>query len=92
MVSSVYVLKFEPAKRGALYRGTIWIDRATFARVRVQTVQSGCPLGCLEREHSTTCRWPGRRSPGVSCSPDVGTQILLVAGRKRARGETRDVQ
>ena len=63
-----YVIKFEPATSGAaLYRGTIWIDRATFARVRVQTVQSGLPAPVVsneETQHYTPVA-NDRRSPGV---------------------------
>jgi hypothetical protein len=37
-----YVVQFEPIRRdSALYRGTVWIDERTFARIRVKAVQGG---------------------------------------------------
>src|SRR6185503_5202385 len=36
-----YVIRFEPAGSGqALYRGTVWIDRQQFVRLKVQAVET----------------------------------------------------
>jgi len=79
-----YVLKFEPARSGpALYRGTVWIDRVTFARIRVQTVQSGLPAPVVSNEET-------QRYMPVATIEDrpvflftgmTARQILMVAGR-----------
>jgi hypothetical protein len=46
-----YVVRFEPARSDtSLYRGTVWIDRKTFARIRVQAVQSGLPAPVVSNE------------------------------------------
>ncbi len=78
-----YVLKFEPAKSGAaLYSGTVWIDRETFARVRVRTVQSGLPAPVVSNEeiqHYTPVAAGGR--PAFLFTSMTARQILLVAGR-----------
>ena len=67
----------------ALYRGTVWIDRATFARVRVQTVQSGLPAPVVsndETQHYTPVATIGGR-PVFLFTRMSARQILLVAGR-----------
>jgi hypothetical protein len=79
-----YVIKFEPARSGtALYRGTVWIDRVSFARVRVQTIQSGLPAPVVSNEET-------QRYLPVATIDDrpvflfasmTARQILLVAGR-----------
>jgi hypothetical protein len=79
-----YVVAFEPAAGGkALYRGTVWIDRATFARVRVQTVQSGLPAPVVsndETQHYTPVATIGGR-PMFLFTRMSARQILMVAGR-----------
>jgi hypothetical protein len=79
-----YVIDFEPVKSGdALYRGTVWIDRATFARVRVQTVQSGLPAPVVsneETQHYTPIANIGGR-PMFLFTRMSARQILMVAGR-----------
>ena len=46
-----YVVRFEPVRSDAsLYRGTVWIDRKTFARIRVQAVQSGLAAPVVSNE------------------------------------------
>ena len=67
-----YVVKFEPVRDdSSLYRGTVWIDRRTFARIRVQAVQSGLSAPVVSNEeiqHYTPARTRRRRSRS-SCSP-----------------------
>ena len=79
-----YVIEFEPVGSGtALYRGTVWIDRATFARVRVQTVQSGLPAPVVsndETQHYTPVATIGGR-PVFLFTRMSARQILMVAGR-----------
>ena len=46
-----YVVRFEPLKADAsLYRGTVWVDRKTFARIRVQAVQGGLAAPVVSNE------------------------------------------
>jgi hypothetical protein len=79
-----YVIAFEPIGSGkALYRGTVWIDRATFARVRVQTVQSGLPAPVVsndETQYYTPVATIGGR-PMFLFTRMSARQILMVAGR-----------
>ena len=79
-----YVIAFEPAASGkALYRGTVWIDRTTFARVRVQTVQSGLPAPVVsndETQYYTPVATIGGRLIFLFTSMSA-RQILMVAGR-----------
>ncbi|HUP40281.1 MAG TPA: hypothetical protein VM115_09200, partial [Vicinamibacterales bacterium] len=79
-----YVIAFEPVASGkALYRGTVWIDRTTFARVRVQTVQSGLPAPVVsndETHYYTPVATIGGRQI-VLFTRMSARQILMVAGR-----------
>jgi hypothetical protein len=79
-----YVIDFEPVGSGtALYRGTVWIDRSTFGRVRVQTVQSGLPAPVVsndETQHYTPVATVGGR-PVFLFTRMSARQILMVAGR-----------
>ena len=46
-----YVVRFEPVRNdAALYRGTVWIDDKSFARIRVQAVQGGLPAPVVSNE------------------------------------------
>jgi hypothetical protein len=46
-----YIVRFEPARTDvALYRGTVWIDKRSFARIRVQAVQGGLPAPVVSNE------------------------------------------
>ena len=39
--ATAYVVRFDPIdRRRALYRGTVWIDRTTFVRLKVQAVET----------------------------------------------------
>ncbi len=79
-----YVIAFEPVGSGkALYRGTVWIDRVTFARVRVQTVQSGLPAPVVSNDETqdyTPVATIGGR-PMFVFTRMSARQILMVAGR-----------
>ena len=79
-----YVVKFEPVRQdSALYSGTVWIDRRTFARIKVHAVQSGLPAPVISNDetydYSLTTRIGAQ--PIFLFSGLSAKQILLVAGR-----------
>jgi hypothetical protein len=78
-----FVVRFEPVREDtALYRGTVWIDKKTFARVRVQAVQGGLPAPVIsneETQHYTPIAVGNR--PVFLFSGLTARQILLIAGR-----------
>jgi hypothetical protein len=78
-----YIVKFEPVRvDSALYKGTVWIDRKTFARVRVQAVQSGLAAPVISNEETQHYRpvAVGNR-PVFLFSGLSARQIVLIAGR-----------
>ena len=55
-----YAVKFDPLDgTRSLYRGTVWIDRRTFARVRVQAVQTNLSAPVVSNEEDAAL--PSRR-------------------------------
>jgi hypothetical protein len=79
-----YVVRFEPLRRdGSLYRGRVWIDRRTFARIQVQAVQSGLPAPVVSNEE--TLRYVHAATidnrPIFLFGGSTARQIVLVAGR-----------
>src|SRR6185503_15325255 len=79
-----YVVRFEPARRDAsLYRGTVWIDRNTFARIRVQAVQSGLAAPVVSNEEILQYAPPVMLDgePVHLLSDVTSRQIMLIAGR-----------
>jgi hypothetical protein len=79
-----YVVRFEPTRRdSALYRGTVWIDRRTFARIKVHAVQSGLAAPVVSNEE--TLRYVQattiENQPVFLFGGLTARQILLVAGR-----------
>jgi hypothetical protein len=79
-----YVVRFEPVGQDrSLYRGTIWIDRRTFARVRVQAVQTGLSAPVVSNEEIQTYEAVtsiGNRPVFLFSGLDA-RQIMLIAGR-----------
>ena len=78
-----YVVRFEPVRAdSALYKGTVWIDRKTFARVRVQAVQGGLAAPVISNEETQHYRPVaiGNR-PVFLFSGLNARQIVLIAGR-----------
>ena len=78
----------------SLYRGTVWIDRRTFARVKVQAVQTrALGAGRLERGDPDL----RRRSTTIGNRPIflftglTARQIMLIAGRNLLVEKTRRV-
>jgi hypothetical protein len=79
-----YVVKFDPVEgKQSLYRGTVWIDRRTFARVRVQAVQTNLSAPVVSNEEVQ------RYGPVVSIEGVplflfeglTARQIVMIAGR-----------
>ena len=78
-----YVVRFVPVRKdSSLYRGTVWIDRRTFARIRVQAVQGGLAAPVVSNEETLRYRAVaiGNR-PVFLFSGMNARQIVLIAGR-----------
>jgi hypothetical protein len=79
-----YVVRFDPiGKDQSLYRGTIWIERRTFARVRVQAVQTGLSAPVVSNEETQTYESVTTigNHPIFLFSGLQAQQIMLIAGR-----------
>ena len=78
-----YEVQFEPIRDDpSLYRGTVWIDRRTFARIRVHAVQGGLAGMVISNDETQ------HYAPEVVGNQPVfllreleGRQIALLAGR-----------
>jgi hypothetical protein len=79
-----YVVRFDPVAAGSsLYRGTMWIDRATFARVKVSAVQTGLSAPVVSNEEIQTyapVATVGTR-PIFLFTGLTARQIVMIAGR-----------
>jgi hypothetical protein len=82
-----YVVRFEPiaaASAGqSLYRGTVWIERKTFARVQVSAIQTGLSAPVVSNEEIQTylpITSIGNR-PVFLFAGLTARQIMLIAGR-----------
>ena len=79
-----YVVRFDPVGDGrSLYRGTVWIDRRTFARVKVQAVQTSLSAPVVSNEEIQTyapVTSIGNR-PIFLFTGLTARQIMLIAGR-----------
>jgi hypothetical protein len=79
-----YEVRFKPMRRDAsLYHGTVWIDRRTFARIRVHAVQgdlSGTVVSNEETHRYAPVATIGNQ-PVFLFNSLTGRQIMLVAGR-----------
>lgn len=78
-----FVVRFEPVRQNeALYRGTVWIDKKTFGRVRVQATQNGLSAPVVSNDEIQHYRRAvvGNR-PVFLFSGLSARQILLIAGR-----------
>ena len=79
-----YRVRFDPVTDAeALYRGTVWIDRQTFARVKVQAVQSGtsAPVASNEEIHQYDQVAEIEGFPVRLLTRLTARQIILIAGR-----------
>jgi hypothetical protein len=79
-----YVVRFDPMpSSSSLYRGTLWIDRKTFARVKVQAVQTGLSAPVVSNEEIQTyspIKVMGNRPVFLFSGLDA-RQIIMIAGR-----------
>jgi hypothetical protein len=79
-----YVVRFDPAQSDrSLYRGTVWIDRRTFARIKLQTVQTKLSAPVVSSEEIQTFE-PAATPSGATVflmTHLVGRQIVMIAGR-----------
>lgn len=79
-----YVVKFEPVRDdSALYRGTVWIDRRTFARIRVHAAQSGLAAPVVSNDEIQRFAPASHAGalPIFLFTELIARQIVLVAGR-----------
>jgi hypothetical protein len=79
-----YVLSFEPnGTKQSMYRGWVWIDTATFLRVKVQSIQSQLTGPIVSSEEITHYQPVSISGNAAVLLPSrLSTkQILLVAGR-----------
>jgi len=78
-----YVLEFAPVSAGkTLYEGKVWIDRRTFARVRITSVQTGLSPPVISNDEKDSYS----PAPGAGVNPIwvlqriEGQQIFATAG------------
>jgi hypothetical protein len=79
-----YVVKFDPVDQGrSLFRGTVWIDRRSFARVRVSAVQThlSAPVISNQEEQRYTSATSIDGRPVFLLSTLSAKQIVMIAGR-----------
>jgi hypothetical protein len=79
-----YEVRFEPVRDDpSLYRGTVWIDRKTFARIRLHAVQGELPGMVTSNEETLSYRPVTTigNQPIFLFTALEGTQNVLVAGR-----------
>jgi hypothetical protein len=79
-----YEVNFEPIHtERSLYKGTVWIDRESFARVRVRAVQTRMSAPVVSNDETQTYRTvttiDGR--PVVLLTELIARQIVMIAGR-----------
>jgi hypothetical protein len=79
-----YVVRFDPVENAqSLYRGTMWIERNTFARVKVAAVQTDLSAPVVSNEEIQTyvpITSLGNR-PVFLFAGLTARQIILIAGR-----------
>ncbi len=77
-------VRFEPlSETNSLYRGTVWIDGRSFAKVRIQAVQTrtSAPIVSNEETHHYTAVSELEGSPVFLLTRHAARQIVLIAGR-----------
>lgn len=79
-----WVVAFEPQRKGqSLYRGTVWIDKATYARVRQQAAQTALSAPVISNDEVQDFA-PVRAADGRDVwlpSKLYNQQLILIAGR-----------
>jgi hypothetical protein len=81
---SAYVVRFDPVESTrALYRGTVWIDRTTFARLKVQAVETQLNGPIVSNDETQMFEPSGDIGgrPIWLLNRLVSKQIFLIAGR-----------
>ena len=84
-----FVLRFDPVdEERSLYRGTVWIDRETYVKVKSQTIQTrlSSPVESSEEIQYFSPAGTVDGRPIQLLTRLVGRQIMLVAGRNLPRG------
>ena len=79
-----YVVRFDPVESTrALYRGTVWIDRRTFVRLKVQAVQTKLSGPIVSNDETQLFEPAGDLGdrPVWLLNRLVSKQIFLIAGR-----------
>ena len=81
-----YVIRFAPdasSTAASLYRGTVWIDRTTFRRRKLQAVQTGLAAPVVSNDETVRFGRAGTVGGREVLLPveTVTRQIVLVAGR-----------
>jgi len=81
---AAFVVRFDPADPAhALYRGTVWIDRSTYARLKVQAVETKLS-GPVVSNDETQLFEPSGNIDGRTVwllNHLISKQIFLIAGR-----------
>jgi hypothetical protein len=79
-----YAVRFEPVSESqSFYRGTVWIDTKTFARLKLQAVQThlGSPVVSSEEIQDFTPVTTAGERPLDLLSHFTSRQIMLIGGR-----------
>jgi hypothetical protein len=79
-----YAVRFDPLdETRALYRGTVWIDRKTYVKLKVEAVQTrtGAPIASSEEVQFFTSAAEVEGTPVYLLSRFTTRQIMLIAGR-----------
>lgn len=79
-----YAVRFDPLTSSVThYRGTVWIDTATFRRVKLQATQTGLSAPVVSNEETVRFASVGQVNGRDIYLPDesVSQQIVLIAGR-----------
>jgi hypothetical protein len=79
-----FVVRFDPVDTThALYRGTVWIDRATYVRLKVQAVQTKLSGPIASNDEAQIFEQSGSLDgrPIWLLTHLIGKQVFLIAGR-----------
>ncbi len=81
---AAWVIRFDPQRRDqSLYRGTVWIDRDTYARLRQQAAQTALSAPVISSDETQDFA-PVRTASGAEVylpSRTYTQQLILIAGR-----------
>jgi hypothetical protein len=80
-----FVIRFDPVEAAthALYRGTVWIDRATYVRLKVQAVETRLNGPVVSNDETQVFEQPGEIDgrPVWLLGRLISKQVFLIAGR-----------